>query len=156
MPVALDHDRASMKSRLVAIRTAQLTLRLMENWRGRVKEYDSVMILLAVVVITAEKLTREDLAPKLKDLSGALPDEKLGHCNVNSIAAATGLNRETVRRKVQKLVEEAYLVRSGGGLRYNPLLENEPKRVEMVWMQLETVRKATNELLCDGALSLRP
>lgn len=156
MPIALDHDRASKKSRLVAIRSAQLTLRLMENWSSRVKDYDSVMILLAVIVITAERLTRVELEPRLQDLSGSLPPGKLGECNISSVAAAIGLNRETVRRKVQRLVDGGFLVRTGGNLAYNPSLERDPQRVEMVWAQLETVRKAANELIRDGALKLRP
>lgn len=153
MPI--DDDRASETSRLVAIRTAQLTLRLMENWRRHVKDYDSVMVLLAVVAITAEKLTRTGLERELQDLSRPLPPGKLGKCNISSVAAATGLNRETARRKINELLRDGFLVRSEGSLAYNPVLAQDPERIELVWTQLETVRKAANDLVRDGALRLR-
>lgn len=155
MPIALDDDRASQKSRLVAIRTAQLTLRLMENWRRRVSDYDSVMILLAVAAITAEKLTRGGLGRDLEDLSQPLPPGQLGKCNISSIAAATGLNRETVRRKVNQLLDAGRLVRIDGTLAFNPAVAQTRETVDLVWTQLETVRRTANELIRDGALRLR-
>lgn len=36
--------------------------------------------------------------------------EKMRHCNANSVSDATGIPRETVRRKVHALVDKGYLI----------------------------------------------
>ncbi|MGD9869997.1 MAG: hypothetical protein AB7S63_02960 [Thauera sp.] len=52
---------------------------------------------------------------------GELPDElmhKMNPCNAYSIAAATGLPRETVRRKIVRLVDMGWIVRNDSGHLY--------------------------------------
>lgn len=66
MPSILsDEELAAANSRLTAIRLATLTLRLMENWRRRFDDHESLMVILAVVAITADRLTRSDLPSEL-------------------------------------------------------------------------------------------
>lgn len=48
-----------------------------------------------------------------KVLMRALPDQKVTPCNALSISEATGIPRETVRRKVKELEERGWLVREG-------------------------------------------
>lgn len=155
MPLAFDHERDPHGSRFVAIRIAQATLRLMENWRRHVRDYDSAMILLGVGVITAEKLTRTGSNPDLEDLSQPLPPGVLGKCNLASLAAATGLNRETVRRKVNQLLQAGLLVRIDGSLALNPKVSRSSGMIDLVWNQLEAIRRVANDLVRDGALRLR-
>ena len=115
MHLTVDRESTEANSRLTGIRLALLTSRCMENWRRGIGDGDKAMILLAVVAITGERLTRIELDDELKTLDRPLPGELRGECNISSIAAATGLNRETTRRKVNALVESGYLVRSTQG-----------------------------------------
>ncbi|TFI56922.1 hypothetical protein E2493_17810 [Sphingomonas parva] len=156
MPIAVDEDQASAKSRIAAIRLALWTLRCMNNWRQNVGDYDSAMILIAVIAITAEKLTRQDVESELQTLDAAFPPERLTRCNISSIAAGTGLNRETTRRKVNALAAAGYLVRTAdGGVEFAPGLLQAPSTLELVRTQLDGMARGANELIRDGILRLR-
>ena len=124
MGLFIDDEAVAAKSRLVHIALLNLNLRLMENWRsaqrssaGGALDYDSLMILMAVIVIAAEKVLRADLDPALQSLSRELPRSSRAKVNLSSIAAATAINRETVRRKVHNLQEAGWLLRDKDGIR---------------------------------------
>ena len=154
MPIVLDEAGADAHSRLTAIRLSLMTLRYMEHWRARVADYDAIMILVAIGAIIAERLTRDaDLELDLKSLRHPLPAELLTPCNVSSIASATGLNRETTRRKVRELTDAGVLVRTeGGGITFAPGILQQVETQDMLRRQLDCVVKLTNELLRDGTL----
>ena len=124
MGLFIDDEAVAAKSRLVHVALLNLNLRLMENWRsaqdsspGGALDYDSLMILMAVIVIAAEKVLRADLDPALQSLSRELPRSNRAKVNLSSIAAATAINRETVRRKVHNLQEAGWLLRDKDGIR---------------------------------------
>ena len=156
MPVVVDEAGADAHSRLTAIRLSLMMLRYMEHWRGRIDGYDAVMILVAIGAIVAERLTRDtDLKAELKCLRHPLPPELLTPCNVSSIASATGLNRETTRRKVKELVDAGVLVRTdGSGIGFAPGILQQDSTQEMLRRQLDCMVKLTNELLRDGTLKV--
>jgi hypothetical protein len=151
----LDEEQAVANSRPTAIRLSALTLRWMETWRRNVGDYDSAMVLLAVVAITAGRLLRSVLEPELRDMTNALPHGYLGKCNISSIAAATGLNRETARRKVAQLINRGYLVRAeDGSIQFKPGYLQRPETADMVRTQLDSFVRAANEMARDGVLTL--
>ena len=115
MQLIIDEDRATANSRMTAIRAATMLMRSMELWRLGRLDPQNVLIILAVISITSEKLMRAQLDPKYHALSTYLPLEQLQGCNVASIAAATGLNRETVRRRVHDLIGGGSLIRTESG-----------------------------------------
>src|SRR6476620_787534 len=99
--VSVDNDVVENKSRLVHVALLNLNLRFMENWRsaqigsGRaVLDCESLMILMATIVISAERVVRTELDPDLQTLAQQLPASKVTKVNLSSIAAATALNRE--------------------------------------------------------------
>lgn len=153
MPVIIDNDGADANSRLTAIRVTVLTARLMELWRRGTRDSDTALILVAVVAITAERLTRIDLPREMRRIEDPVPSEMLGTCNISSIAAATGLNRETARRRVNALVRDGVLTRSDRGEIYFPpgFLQRSETRA-LVRTLLETVTRFVNDQLRDGAL----
>ncbi len=154
MQLMIDNDALAANSRLTAIRLALLTSRSMENWREGVGDNASAMILLAVIAICGERLTRTELPAALRSVATALPPGFAAECNVSSIAAATGLNRETTRRKVNALVESGYLVRSAEGeISYPPGLQQDPATLDFVRRQLEAVARFANEAIRDGVLT---
>lgn len=153
MQLTIDKKASAAMSRLTAIRLALLTSRAMENWRADVGDNESAMILLAVVAITGERLTRTDLPEDLRSVTTPLPPGYAAGCNVSSIAAATGLNRETTRRKVSGLIERGYLCRSPEGDISFPLArQQDPETLEFLTRQLEAVTRFANDALRDGVL----
>ena len=153
MAISVNEGNALTQGRITAIRLTMHTLRMMEKWRRNVSDYDSVMILIAVVAITGERLTRCDLEPELKNLSHPIPPDQLAPCNISSIAAATGLNRETTRRKVKALIEQGFLVRSEEGvIGFTRGHLQQDYVQDMVRQQLDGVVKITNDLCRDGTL----
>ncbi len=153
MQLTIDNEATQANSRLTAIRLALLTSRAMENWREGVGDNDSAMILLAVIAITGERLTRTELPQDLCSVAKALPPGYAAGCNISSIAAATGLNRETTRRKVSALIERSYLCRCPAGeICFPAERQQEPATLEVVRRQVEAVARFANDALRDGVL----
>jgi hypothetical protein len=153
MQLIIDEDRAAASSRMTAIRAAMMLMRSMELWRRDRLDPQNVLIILAVISITSERLMRAPLDPKYHALSNYLPLEQLQDCNVASIAAATGLNRETVRRRVQDLIDSGSLIRTdSGAIALPPDKVNEESALELVRRQLEAVTRFANDSLRDGVL----
>lgn len=156
MILTVDPAAAAAKSRFAAIRLLSMTLRLMENWRRMADEHDCAMILVAVAVISFEKLTRTSVEPDIEDIRNVVPREMHTTCNVSSIALATGINRETTRRKVSQLVKLGLLVRCpDGSVRFSPDYGDRNESVMLLRAQLETFARTANDLLRDGSLVAR-
>lgn len=155
MIVTVDPAIAAAKSRFTAIRLLSMTLRLMENWRRMVDDHDCAMILVAVAVINFEKLTRTNVDPDIEDIRNLVAPGLQTTCYISSIAEATGINRETTRRKVSQLVERGLLVRRpDGGVQFSPNYGDRNETVTILRSQLETFSRTANELLRDGSLVL--
>lgn len=153
MQLTIDNDATQANSRLTAIRLALLTSRAMEHWRSGVGDNESAMILLAVVAITGERLTRIELPEDLCSVATPLPPGYAAGCNISSIAAATGLNRETTRRKVGALIDRGYLCRCPAGEICFPTdRQQDPATLEFLRKQLEAVARFANDAIRDGVL----
>ena len=153
MQLMIDEDRAEANSRLTAIRAAMTLMRSMELWRGDRLDPQNVVIILSVISITSEKLMRAQLDAEYHALNTYLPLDQLQGCNVASIAAATGLNRETVRRRVQTLIGRGSLIRTEAGeIALAPEKVNEDSALELVRKQLEAFVRFANDSLRDGVL----
>jgi DNA-binding transcriptional ArsR family regulator len=145
--VRLDPDGLRRNGRPAAIALTIFTLRCMEQWRQRVDDYDEAMIMVSVVAISAERLLRTELPPELRDLANPIDDSRLSRCNVSSIASATGLNRETTRRKVNALIERGLLARrEDGGIALRAGRAQEKGLAELIQRQLQAVVRLVNDL----------
>jgi CRP-like cAMP-binding protein len=160
MAFSVEKTVAEAKSRIVHVSLLDLNLRLMENWRsvqigvsGEVLDYDCITILMAIIVIGAEKLLRTDLHPELQSLAVRLPQNRLSRVNFSSIAAATAINRETVRRKVNELQKAGMVVRDKDGIRIvQGVVDFETLR-KIIDAQLDAITRTVNQLLKIGVLS---
>jgi hypothetical protein len=153
--VATAPGTTEAKSRLIGIRLAMLTLRMRDNWIKLFGDHDTAAIALAIVVIMSERLMRSELEPELESLAAPMPTAELAKCNVSSIAAATGLNRETTRRKVDQLVRMGLVVKENGAIQLKPGFTQQELAGVVVKTQLEELRKAVNDVLRMGALELQ-
>jgi hypothetical protein len=152
--LVMDKTEVESNTRLIGIRLSIMTLRCMTNWRELVDDCDKLLILMAVAAITGERFTRGDaLEEPYRDLRTTIPKDRNQYGNVTSIAAATGLNRETTRRKINELIEARILMRTAGTrVRFNPASRQVDRVLDLVRRQLDVVIRHTNELIRDGAV----
>ena len=145
---------AEANSRAVGLRFALMTLRLLEHWRSHLNlDHDCAVIVMATAAITMEKFTRSEFQLGQRDIRSEIPAAQLTMCNISSIAAATGLNRETTRRKVNALTTAGILLIEGrSSIRLNPEYTRSLDTSEMLSSFLETLVHSTNDLIRDGIL----
>lgn len=154
MPIHLDEAQLEAKGRPAVIALAMYTLRAMEAWRRHVPSYDCAMILVAVVAITAERLLRIEIGPEQARLDHPIDLALLQKCNIASIAHATGLNRESTRRKVNDLIERGLLARlDDGTIFFQDGVTQQPAVRELVRRQMIDLTATVNRLLRIGVLS---
>jgi hypothetical protein len=86
-------------------------------------DYEAILIYWSVVVASVGRYLRDEV--KLIEGGGQpLPPEEHHAISARAIAEATGLPRETVRRKIAALVADGYLAQDSRGVRSIPgLLE---------------------------------
>lgn len=153
MALIIDEDAARSASRPTVILLSLFAMRFMEQWKLDVEDHDGAMILLAVVAISSERLLRTELSPEEMELTTPLSPDRLARCNVSSIASATGLNRETTRRKVNALIDQGLLTRRrDGSIAFAPGILQRESTLALVRRQLEAVVRLANDLIRMGTL----
>lgn len=153
MALSVDNEAMEAKSRLAHIALLNLNLRFMENWRsaqieagGPVLDYESLMIVMAIIVISVERVLRSELESDLQSLVQRLPSSKVAKVNLSSIAGATAINRETVRRKVNNLQKAGWVVRDKDGIQTVPgVIPYEVLR-KIIGAQLDALTRTANQL----------
>lgn len=145
---------------MVHVALLNLNLRLMENWRsvpigpaGAALDPESLMIVMAIIVISAEKVLRSELEPELQTLSQHLPPSRVGRVNLSCIAAATAINRETVRRKVNRLEKAGLVVREKDGIQVvHGIIPYDVVRA-IIGAQVDALTRMLNQLTKLGVLT---
>lgn len=156
MPLAINKEEVCAKSRLAAHRLISMRLRLLDLWREVTGGHEESLVVMAVVAITGDRLTRTDVLPELQNIAHAVPQALLGKCNISSIAAATGLNRETARRVVNRLIERGILQRSPDrSINFTSGRMQGPNALRISEMQLEEFTRTANALIRDGVLTFQ-
>jgi hypothetical protein len=154
MPIRIDDTQFEQSGRLAGIAIAAYTMRAMEHWRANLTDYDCVMILISVLAISAERLLRADLPPQHRGLATPVEPAMLGKVNISSIAHATGLNRETTRRKVNDLVAQGLLARGeDGSVVFGPGLVQDDRTRSLIRSQLAEIAAVANQLIKFGVFA---
>ena len=154
MPLAIDEEQACAKSRLAAHRLISMQLRLLELWREVAGGHEEALIVMAVVAITGDRLTRLDVSPELRNMAHPVPRTLLGRCNISSLAAATGLNRETARRVINRLIDRGVLERSPDrSINFTAGRMQGPNAYRISEIQREEFLRTANALMRDGVLA---
>jgi hypothetical protein len=87
-------------------------------------DYEAILIYWSVALASIGRYLRSDDLATLIESGGPLPEEAHHSVSARAIAEATGLPRETVRRKIAHLVAEGHLAQDSRGVRtFPPLLE---------------------------------
>jgi hypothetical protein len=144
-PPRVLHERRDETSRLFAIAFGHFFQRVcrlqMAHSDG---DIDLAIIAGAAALVGTDGMMRDPATRReYANLAKVVGDRQRG-CNALSIAEATGLPRETVRRKMKRLVEMGILVRRGvGDYIWQPgVLQSPPYR-----QMLDDVAAATARLL---------
>lgn len=146
---ARDEASAANQSRPAIIALSIFTLRFITNWRIALRavsaeelDIESILIVVSVTAIGAEKFTRGGLESQLNDLAEAMPEGRLAKCNLSSIANATGVHREKVRRKVNHLECIGVLEREpNGAIRVRAAVAARPEVKRLIIAQNEALRR---------------
>jgi hypothetical protein len=151
-PPRITHRHREENSRLFALafgryfqRVCRLQLAFSQG------DIDLAIIAGAAGLVVAESALRDPaMRRQYASLDAVLGNQQRG-CNALSIAEATGLPRETVRRKMNRLVEMGILARRGvGDYIWQPgVMQSEPYRKLLDELSNETLR-LLNECLEDG------
>jgi len=154
MPVRVEEAQLQERGRVAGVAIAEYTMRSMERWRRNLADYDGAMIMVAVIAIGAGRLLRTGFPPSYRSLAEPIDPSLLAKVNIASIAHATGLNRETARRRVNHLVDRGLLARSAdGGVGFSPGLTQESRVREQIQGQLREIAAIANQLLRLGVLA---
>jgi hypothetical protein len=142
-------DEAQFRShdRVAGIRLGALYLRQRAAWAGLFGSNDAAAIMVAVAVIRSERMLRDRANSGTKTFSVPVPGGELGPCNISSVAVATGMNRETARRKIRELVRAGMLANENGELRFVPGFTQQAAFANTIREILENLRSAGNDLL---------
>lgn len=159
MPFIVDPKVADARSRPAFYSLLGLNLRLMENWRrvqtaitGRPLDCDTTMIMMAIVVIGGERLLRTGLPAGLQSLESQLPSDLIGQVNLSSIAAATSINRETVRRKIAELQDAGLVLREKGKVVVAPGVLQRHEIREIITAQINAIASTCRQLTKLGVI----
>jgi hypothetical protein len=154
MPLRVDEEKFEECGRVAGIAIAAYTMRAMERWRANLTDYDCVMIMVSVIAISAERLLRAGIPEEYRSLSAPIDPAMLSKVNISSIAHATGLNRETTRRKVNDLIEQELLTRfEDGSVGFRPGLVQEERIYSQVRGQVGEIAAIVNQLVKIGVLA---
>ena len=154
MKLIADRQTRTAQSRLTFIRLVSMQLRLLELWREAAGGHQEALVQMAVGAINGDRLTRGDLDARLRSMNNPMPVGLMTKCNMSSIAAGTGLNRETVRRIVNRLIQDGPLVRSAdGSINFQEGWTQGPQTDCLGEAQLDEFCRTANLLLRDGVLS---
>jgi biotin operon repressor len=83
-------------------------------------DYEAILIYWSVAIASVGRYLRSDDLITLIESGGPLPEDEHHAISARAIAEATGLPRETVRRKIAHLVADGHLVQDRRGVRTYP------------------------------------
>ncbi|HEY0107351.1 MAG TPA: hypothetical protein VGB91_14820 [Rhizomicrobium sp.] len=150
-PSVRDHPH----SRLIAHFVAEFILRSAESVSEAYDhDYEAAILFMTISNRNSQKAMND---PRLRELYGSykttIPPEHTLLISRMALARATGLPRETVRRKVAKLIEKGWVIEMPGGLRARPDLNRHPGYVRSLEPQARNLRRLFAMLLSSGALN---
>lgn len=153
LKLIMTEQAKTAQSRLTFVRLVSMQMRLMEMWREAAGGHQEALVQMAVGAINGDRVTRVAVDPILRSLDNPMPVTQRTKCNLSSISAGTGLNRETVRRIVNRLIESGPLARSAdGSIHFIDGWTQGPETQRLGEAQLHEFSRTANLLLRDGVL----
>jgi hypothetical protein len=105
-------------------------------------DYEAILIYWSVVVASVGRFIRnDDLITLIETSGGPLPADAHHPISARAIAEATGLPRETVRRKIAVLVEAGHLAQDTRGVRTTPGLLDQRDNAQFVAQTAREIKR---------------
>jgi hypothetical protein len=151
------HQGREETSRLLAMALGRYFQRVCRLYRTvAAGDIDLAIIASAASLAGVESAMRDPaFRQQFANLQSVIGEDRQRGCNALSIAEATGLPRETVRRKMKRLVDLGFLVRRDGGdyvLRAG-VVQSSPHTEMVEELAAETLR-LLNECLEQGIFAI--
>jgi len=150
-PSVRDHPNSRVIAHFVAefiLRSAAVISEVYDH------DYEMAILFMTISNRNGEKVMSD---PKLREIYGSyqstVPQEHILLISRMALARATGLPRETVRRKVATLIKKGWVIELPGGLRVNPELNRYSQYVSVLEPQAQNLRRMFTMLLTTGALN---
>ena len=129
-PSVLDGPNSRLYAYFIAefmLRSAATIAPAFEN------DYESVIIFLAMTTQNSQALMlNQKHRRKFSSFREPIPMDLMRPVSRKSLARSTGLPRETVRRKVARLIERGLVVEANGGLIVPPYVHDNPLYLEVL------------------------
>lgn len=110
-------------------------------------DYEAILIYWSVMVASVGRYLRSDDQIKLIESGGGpLPPEEHHPVSARAIAEATGLPRETVRRKIAALVANGHLAQDRRGVRTVPGILDQRGNAQFLDVAVREIRRMTQTM----------
>ena len=119
-------------------------------------DYEAILIYWSIVLASVGRYMRADDLIVLIESGGPLPEAEHHPVSARAIAEATGLPRETVRRKIAHLVAAGHLVQESRGVRTYPGLLDQRGNEGFVRTALREVRRMASAVETIAQMSDKP
>ena len=119
-------------------------------------DYEAIIIYWSVVLASVGRFLRnEDQIKLIEGDAAPLPQEEHHPVSARAIAEATGLPRETVRRKIAHLVADGYLAQDSRGVRTVPGLLDARGNAEFTALAAREIKRMAQTMDLMQSLSER-
>lgn len=140
----LDEEAFEGHARLFSYQFSQFFQRVMREYQHTFDgDLEKALIIHAMASTNISRVIGDDaLRREWSSLDGVIPTEHQTPSNALSIAEATGIPRETTRRKIKLLIAEGLLMEDErGGYRLAPgFVQSEPMRALVAFQMREMIR----------------
>lgn len=154
--LAIDQAILQEEFRLVSYLVVGDMLETNRIWREYLGlDNDDLMVLLNIALANVQRFMRDRVGRDPFLANVGIPQDAIVPISRRAIARATGLPRETVRRRVDRLIAEGLVVELTGGVRSRPRILAETNVIAALIEHVERLTGTTNALLDRGVLTLR-
>jgi len=152
--IPADTARAAPNARLVAYHVAEFILRSAETVSQAFEhDYEAAILFMAISNRNAQFAMEDpELRARFASYSDPIPTEVATPISRMALARSTGLARETVRRKVAKLIQKGWVIETKDGLRADFDLTKDPIYAQVLLSMAPNLRRLFSGLFAAGAL----
>lgn len=153
----LEIDRSILQQefRLVSYMVVTDMLETNRIWRTALRlDNDDLMVLLNIALANVQRFMRDRAGRDPFLANVGVPQDVIVPISRRAIARATGLPRETVRRRVDRLIAEGLVVELAGGVRSRPRILAESNVITALIEHVERLTGTANALLDRRVLTL--
>jgi|ERR1700761_1430542 hypothetical protein len=151
-----DGRPSTPNARLIAYHVSEFILRSAETISQAFEhDYETAILFMAISNRNAQFAMEDpELRARYASYADAIPTDIATPISRMALARSTGLPRETVRRKVAKLIQKGWVVETKDGLRADYDLTKDPTYVHVIMSMAPNLRRLFAGLTSAGAMGI--